>query len=159
MEPPSIPISSLPMNRRVFLRRSLAGLGLWHKNIFAQHMPEEPQARIPLIIAPSSLTPFVDRLPIPRIATPVGTASSPGDASVHLPLYRIEMQEREVQVHRDIKPTRIWSYGASFPGPTFETRSGQGLLVDWKNSLPAKHFYPSITAFMGQRLTSPRCAQ
>ena len=26
------------------------------------------------------------------------------------------------------------------PGPTFETRSGDGLLVEWPNELPAKHF-------------------
>ncbi len=28
------------------------------------------------------------------------------------------------------------------PGPTFETRSGQGMLVEWANELPTAHFLP-----------------
>jgi FtsP/CotA-like multicopper oxidase with cupredoxin domain len=36
----------------------------------------------------------------------------------------------------------VWGYGSSSPGPTIETRSGQGLLVEWVNELPAKHFLP-----------------
>ena len=31
-------------------------------------------------------------------------------------------------MHRDLPPTRMWSYGGSMPGPTIETRSGRGLL-------------------------------
>src|SRR5208282_2949679 len=38
--------------------------------------------------------------------------------------------------------TRLWGYAAASPGPTFETRSGEGLLVEWVNELPEKHFLP-----------------
>jgi spore coat protein A len=50
------------------------------------------------------------------------------------------MREIETQVHRDVKPTRCWSYGAGVPGPTFEVRSGEPIAVEWSNDLPAKHF-------------------
>jgi spore coat protein A len=52
------------------------------------------------------------------------------------------MIEFESKLHRDLKPTRQWGYGGSVPGPTFETRSGQGLLVEWVNRLPRRHFLP-----------------
>ena len=39
--------------------------------------------------------------------------------------YRVAMREAAVAVHRDVPPTRVWSYAGSVPGPTFETRSGQ----------------------------------
>jgi spore coat protein A len=139
------------MNRRIFLGHSLAGLGLWHvslPNALSQLHDSGMQGhhpanyRIPLIITPSDLAPFVDRLPIPEILKPIGVAPSPLDAKMNLPLHQVEMHEREVKIHRDIKSTKIWSYGSSFPGPTFETRSGEGILVDWKNHLPTEHFLP-----------------
>jgi spore coat protein A len=95
----------------------------------------------------STLTPFVDALPIPAIAKPSGVRPSPADASAKLPYYRIAMRQFESKVHRDLKPTRLWGYAAASqaptsPGPTFDTRSGQGLLVEWANELPNAHFLP-----------------
>jgi spore coat protein A len=52
------------------------------------------------------------------------------------------MRQVEVRVHRDLPVTRIWSYGATVPGPTIEARSGHGLLIDWVNYLPSEHFLP-----------------
>ena len=57
------------------------------------------------------------------------------------------MRQFEGKVHRDVKPTRLWGFGAassgaSFPGPTLETQSGSGLLVEWANELPGSHFLP-----------------
>ena len=46
------------------------------------------------------------------------------------------------KVHRDLPPTTLWSYEGSVPGLTFETRSGQGVLVEWANELPEQHFLP-----------------
>jgi spore coat protein A len=89
---------------------------------------------------PNSLKPFVDPLPVPEIARPSGQKPGPADPSVQLPWYRLAMREVKVKVHRDLKPTAIWGFGSSFPGPTFETRSGEGLLVEWANELPARHF-------------------
>jgi spore coat protein A len=52
------------------------------------------------------------------------------------------MQPFEMKVHRDLKPTRMWGFGSQFPGPTFDVRSGQEILVEWANELPDKHFLP-----------------
>ena len=52
------------------------------------------------------------------------------------------MRQFESKVHRDLKPTRLWGYASGSPGPTFETRSGQGVLVEWVNELPTTHFLP-----------------
>jgi len=90
----------------------------------------------------STLTPFVDALPIPEIARSSGLRADPENPHKQLPYYRIEMRQIEAQVHRDMKPTRFWSYGQGVPGPTFETRSGQPLLIEWANELPTKHFLP-----------------
>jgi spore coat protein A, manganese oxidase len=45
-------------------------------------------------------------------------------------------------VHRDLPATRMRGFGLSSPGPTFETRSNQGLIVEWVNELPRRHFLP-----------------
>ncbi len=52
------------------------------------------------------------------------------------------MRQTEAKLHRDLPATRLWTYGGSWPGPTIETRSGQGLTVEWANELPDKHFLP-----------------
>ena len=52
------------------------------------------------------------------------------------------MREVRAKLHRDLAPTRLWTCGGSWPGPTFETRSGQELLIEWANDLPARHFLP-----------------
>ena len=89
-----------------------------------------------------SLAQFVDPLTIPEIAQPVDHRSSPVDSSLKLPYYRIAMRQIESKMHRDLNPTRLWAYGTSSPGPTFEARSGQGILVEWANELPRQHFLP-----------------
>ena len=52
------------------------------------------------------------------------------------------MGEIAVKVHRDLPATRMWGYDGCSPGPVIETRSGEGLFVEWVNNLPAKHFLP-----------------
>jgi len=85
---------------------------------------------------------FVDSLPILSVAKSVELRQDPSDHSRRIPYYRVEMLEFESKLHRDLRPTRQWGYGASVPGPTFETRSGEGLLVEWVNRLPSRHFLP-----------------
>jgi spore coat protein A len=36
----------------------------------------------------------------------------------------------------------MWGFNTTSPGPVFEARSGQGILVEWANELPTKHFLP-----------------
>jgi spore coat protein A len=98
---------------------------------------------------PDKLARFVDPLPIPPIAQPAGRkavpaklATSPSGSPEEVPYYRMAMREINARLHRDLPPTRLWSYGGSVPGPTFDTLSGQGLLVEWTNQLPSRHFLP-----------------
>jgi spore coat protein A len=102
-----------------------------------------------------SLAQFVDPLPIPEIAKSGEYRPSPFDPAIKLPYYRIPMREFESKIHRDMKPTRQWGYGAVSPGPTFETRSGQGLLVEWVNELPEVHFLPVDHSIHGAEADKP----
>jgi spore coat protein A len=52
------------------------------------------------------------------------------------------MREVRQKVHRDLAPTRMWSFENSFPGPTIEVKSGEGAIVQWANELPSRHFLP-----------------
>jgi spore coat protein A len=81
---------------------------------------------------PNTLEKFVDPLPVPAIAKSAGKPNH----------YRLTMSEIVVKVHRDLPGTRLWGYNGSSPGPVIETRSGQGLSVEWVNALPKKHFLP-----------------
>ncbi len=107
------------------------------------------------MLDPNSLEPFVDRLPIPEIAKSDGTRPSPADPSVKLPYYRMSMREVESKVHRDMKPTRFWGFGSSSPGLTIETRSGEGVLVEWANDLPHRHFLPIDQNIHGAEADKP----
>ena len=89
-----------------------------------------------------SLARFVDPLPIPPLLAPEGVRPDPDNPSASLPFYRVAMRETEAKLHRDVPPTRLWTYGGTMPGPTIETRSGKGLLVEWANELPGSHFLP-----------------
>ena len=86
------------------------------------------------------LTPFVDRLPLPQPARSHG--SSPRKL-------RIAMREVHAKVHRDLPPTRMWTYAdanapASNAGlaPLIEAPSHQPLQIEWLNQLPHNHFLP-----------------
>jgi spore coat protein A len=130
---------SLSISRRTFLQHSgIAAAAL----ALRQSASRAPAPKFRTQLNASSLAQFVDPLPIPAIAKPSGMRPSPVDASLNLPYYRIPMQQFEAKIHRDLKPTRLWGYGGSSPGPTLETRSGQGLLVEWANELPDTHFLP-----------------
>jgi spore coat protein A len=129
-------MSEFRTTRRAFLRNSTLALAALGTESALPQNSASPQ------LDPSSLTPYVDPLPIPAVARPSGTRSSPEVSRVHLPYYRVPLRESYVRVHRDLPPTRMWTLGDSFPGTTIETQSGQGLIVDWVNQLPARHFLP-----------------
>jgi spore coat protein A len=143
---------ALSFTRRKFLQRSsLAALAITTR-VGASQKPE-PVYRTELNIR--SLAQFVDPLPIPEIAKSTELRSSPDDASVKLPYYRVAMRAMESKVHRDMRPTRMWGFGGTVPGPTFETRSGQGILVEWVNELPEKHFLPIDHKLHGAEADKP----
>jgi spore coat protein A len=104
---------------------------------------------------PASLARFVDELPIPQVLMPDGTRPDPLVAGAELPFYRIAMRQTEVSLHRDLPPTRVWSYAGSVPGPTIEARSGQAILIEWRNELPEKHFLPVDRTLCGKDQNLP----
>lgn len=87
----------------------------------------------------SALARFVDPLPIPALAKATGLRPSPADPSLQIQYYRIGMRQFPMKVHRDVPPTTFWGYDGSCPGPTFKTRSGKPILVEWANELPQQH--------------------
>jgi spore coat protein A, manganese oxidase len=104
---------------------------------------------------PNSLTPFVDALTVPAAARSVEMRPSPANPAVKTPYYRIAMQAFETKVHRDMKPTRMWGFGGTFPGPTFDLHSGQEVLVEWANELPHRHFLPIDHSLHGAEADKP----
>jgi spore coat protein A len=133
------------ITRRKFLQRSsllattlaTAESGLLNSIARAHAVPTMPPA-----LDVSTLARFVDPLPIPAVAQHQGTRPSPADPKQSIPFYRIQAQPVASKVHRDLQPTKFWSFGPSAPGPTFETRSAEPLLVEWVNALPNEHFLP-----------------
>jgi spore coat protein A len=101
-----------------------------------------PQPSMVPMLHPDTLARFVDRLPIPEAARSTGIRADPDHPAKQLPYFRLAMRECEVRIHRDLPPTRCWGYGSAMPGPTFDVRSGQPLLIEWANELPQKHFLP-----------------
>jgi spore coat protein A len=138
------------IDRRGFLSATaLALLGACHRRPTSSStslsnstlcLPLPRRTIVPL--HPDTLARFVDALPIPKVLEPDGFRADPTDATTQIPYYRVAMRTADVSVHRDLPPTRMWSYGGSVPGPTIETRSGRGALIEWSNELPAKHFLP-----------------
>ena len=83
------------------------------------------------------LTPFVDPMPLPPVASP--------DAHGRI---HIAMREVHTKLHRDVPPARLWTYKTigstdqSGLAPLIEARSGHTLQVEWSNQLPTHHFLP-----------------
>jgi spore coat protein A len=130
--------SDLKMRRREFLE-----LGLWSSaGILAR--PKSALGLVPSAfglaqsaakseepLGPSALQSYVTPLAIPQsIRTTSGQHLS------------IPIRQGLQKAHRDLKPTRIWGYNSTWPGPTVRVRSGQPLTVKWHNELPTRHFLP-----------------
>ena len=144
----------MPLTRRDFLQHG----GIFTATLaLPQVAPpaQQPASRFRTNLNAYSLAQFVDPLPIPEIAQPIDHRPSPENASIKLPYYRVAMRQIEAKLHRDLKPTRLWAYGSSSPGPTFEARSGQGILVEWANELPAQHFLPIDHGIHGAEADKP----
>lgn len=145
-------MTNLALTRRLFLAQGgMTTMALAMRQGMSHAAP--PKLRTQL--QASSLAQFVDPLPMPEIIKPTGQLPSPDNPAVLLPYYRVEMRQFESKLHRDMKPTRLWGYASTSPGPTFETRSGQGLLVEWINELPETHFLPVDHSIHGAGADKP----
>jgi hypothetical protein len=84
---------------------------------------------------PIELTPYVDALPLPAVATP--TSGAPGAVAT----YDISMIEFEQQAHSELpNPTRVWGYSdgvapPATPGPIIVARQGMPVTVNWINDI------------------------
>jgi spore coat protein A len=151
------------MSRRNFLRRSslLATTLAAGKSGLLTSVAQESMSSTQGVptIAPaldvSTLAQFVDALPIPALAQRQGTRPSPTDTKLRVPFYRVQAQAITSKVHRDLPPTKFWTFGSSTPGPTFETRSGEPVLVEWVNALPSQHFLPVDHTIHGAEAEKP----
>ena len=116
------------------------------------HMPS--LRRAPPLFGPEDIEPFVDPLVIPPVAKAAGRRTIPSQRT-QVPFFRIPIAEFYSKIHRDVPPTRFWGYGNSMPGPTLETRTGEDIMVEWPNHLPAKHFLPIDYNLMGAEKGHP----
>ncbi len=141
--------------RRSFLRQSatlVAAAGVprafWR---LARHRAESS----PPVIDPASLERFVDPLPLPVLARPLGRRAAPENSREPVPFYRVSLRATSQKLHRDLSPTNLWTYGGSVPGVMFETQTGQGQIVEWENDLPPRHFLPVDHAVHGAGPDTP----
>jgi spore coat protein A len=70
------------------------------------------------------LAPFVDPLPLPerRVVTEPARLTIGLETSMH-------------RFHRDLPPSRVWTYDGMLPGPAIDVRRGVPLEVRWENRL------------------------
>jgi spore coat protein A, manganese oxidase len=115
------------MNRRQFLQLAAAAPAL-HAGSAA--------------LDPNTLERFVDPLPVPPVLRSSAWRPVPGRPTERARFFQLDMRAAEVRLHRDLPPTKLWTYGGHFPGPTIEIESGEGALIEWSNHLPESHFLP-----------------
>jgi spore coat protein A len=133
----------MKITRRKFLSRmSLLTTAAAAQRGYANHdMHAAPELGAPLLDT-NALARYVSRLPIPTIGQKSGLRSSPLHPGSHIPYYRVPMRQFQARLHRDMPATMLWGYGSTCPGPTFEVRRDQPILVEWVNELPQRHFLP-----------------
>jgi spore coat protein A, manganese oxidase len=129
------------ISRRNFLTRSVVASGALLASQ-SRWLAAQNEPKYATEIDPNIFAKFVDPLPIPPRAVASRSRPDPTNPKKRLPYYRVQIAQSTAKVHRDMKPTRLWAFAGAVPGPTFETRSGDGLLVEWVNGLPSQHFLP-----------------
>jgi FtsP/CotA-like multicopper oxidase with cupredoxin domain len=105
--------------RRFGRRAFLAGVGAAGATLALPVRPRLPGIGLSHAAA---LRPFARRLPIPEVL---------GD-----PQIPIEIRAAEVEILPG-RPTKMWTYGGSFPGPTIRRPSGEDTEVTFTNELPS----------------------
>lgn len=132
-------------------------MGMVTMGMALSHGHDSTTEKVPnQLLDPKRVTPYVDPLPIPEIAKSKGARPDPTRGGKTLPYYRMTMRQFFSQkIHRDLPPTQMWGFESSSPGPIFETRSGEGLLVEWISELPSKHLLPIDHTLHGAERSNP----
>jgi spore coat protein A, manganese oxidase len=130
------------ITRRDFLERSSLLAATLATGRIVPRAAAHAAPNMPAALDVNTLAQFVDPLPILEIAQRQGFRPSPLDPKRSVAFYRVQAQAIGRKVHRDLSATNFWSFGSSIPGPTFETRKDEPLLIEWANALPSEHFLP-----------------
>jgi spore coat protein A len=101
------------------------------------------------------LASFVDPLLLPVLQKPQSRRSSAIHGAFDAPYYPIHIREVESKLHRDLPPSRLWSYGITSAPLLLEAQSNGGVLIDWINDLPPQHFLPLDPPMRGMELDPP----
>ncbi len=124
------------LNRRDLLRQAALSALALRVRARSWDQPARAPFRSARAINALQLEPFVDPLPLPQRSLMQGRR------------FRITMREIRIKMHRDLPPTRLWSYGPEAIGPLLEARSHEALVVEWCNQLPPGISFPSTTVSM-----------
>lgn len=141
------------ITRRTFLGQAMIASGMLRSRALGSSVPFFAGPVQPL--DPNRLTPFLDPLPLPVLARPEGYRPDPAKPGAHIPFYRVHMRAFAGKLHQELPPTAQWSFGDVVPGLMFDTKSGQGMFVEWVNDLPAKHFLPIDYTLCGAERDRP----
>lgn len=147
---------SLRLRRRDFLKTGALAAAGWLMGAAPPPPDIEVGELSPPPIDTDSFAHYVDPLPIPAVAQPIGSREEKDGRAGPVPVYRIEMREFLAKVHRDLPPTRMWGYGSTSPGPTFDIRAGQDIFVEWVNLLPIQHMFAVDTHLHGAEVNLPK---
>lgn len=80
-------------------------------------------------LCPIILTPYLDALPIPPLATP--TTGTPGGAAT----YDMDIVQFQQALHQQLPPTIVWGFEGMYPGPTILATRDIPITVNWHNDL------------------------
>jgi spore coat protein A, manganese oxidase len=133
------------LNRRDLLKKAaLSTVAL--RAGFGSARPEQLEAPLPSAkiraINALQLEPFVDPMPLPQLLSVQDHRGSQDHGVTQAAFFSIAMREIHVKMHRDLAPTRLWSYGPDAIGPLLEVRAHEDVLIEWHNQLPPRHFLP-----------------
>jgi len=101
-----------------------------------------------MLLDPSTLTKYLDPLPLPAVLSPVGMLGS----EIY---YEVTMSEFQQQLHSELSPTTVWGYNGTYPGPTFEAMRNYPVAVKWINNLPYDHLFTIDTMLHGAGYPNP----
>ncbi len=115
---------------KLFLLLALLATAPFLRAADSGHSGHGSGSETPMVV--TNFIPFVDPLPIPPIAKPVGLSNG-------IPVYDIPMVELMHRFHRDLPEVPVWGYAGSYPGPTLIAIANQPIYVRWINRLPKEY--------------------
>jgi FtsP/CotA-like multicopper oxidase with cupredoxin domain len=135
-------------------------LGVGGRQARAQAVPLYP---------PSPFTkPWMQQLPIPESwgeSDEIADRPDPRDHQFYWRVgcdrvYRVRVEEKDHEFHKDLPKSSIFGYGGTYPGKTIDARYGEPFALDIENRLPDldehKGFgLPSITSHLHNAHTAP----